>query len=117
MLFAGATLANLTVSGTAEANAIAQNLCTYVEGNDRLRMRQRLREDRIQLRRIYTDVVCNGQSMLQFAMSSGAQDIGEFIASQLPSSALEAAGDLEWAENNGHGDSAIAQAIRERVSG
>lgn len=116
-ILAGAAAANLMVSGVAQADALAQNLCTYVEGNDRLRMRQRLREDRVQLRRIYEGVVCNGMTMLQFAMSSGSDDIGEFMVSQLPGSTIENAGDLEWAESNGYGDSAIAQAIRDRIGG
>ncbi|WP_207916250.1 MULTISPECIES: DUF3718 domain-containing protein [Gammaproteobacteria] len=115
VMMLGGTAANLAVTGTANANALAQNLCVYVQGNDRLRMRERLREERIQLRRVYDSIMCNGQSLLQFAMSSGADDIGEYIVSQLPGSTIEAMGDLEWAESNGYGDSAIAAAIRERI--
>lgn len=114
-ILGGATVANVSVTGTAAANPLAQNLCTYVEGNDRLRMRQRLREDRVQLRRVYESIACNGMTLLQFAMSTGSDDIGEFIVSQLPGSSIESAGDLAWAESNGHGDSAIAQAMRERI--
>lgn len=106
---------NLGVNGVAEANPIAQNLCTYVDGDDRLRMRQRLREDRVQLRRVYDGVLCNGLTLLQFAMQVGSDDIGEFIVSQLPGSMIESSGDLEWAESNGHGDSAIANAMRDRI--
>ncbi|KPQ02567.1 MAG: Protein of unknown function (DUF3718) [Idiomarinaceae bacterium HL-53] len=115
MLF-GATVTNFSVVAPAQAqDALAQNLCTYVQGNDRLRMRQRLREERLQLRRVYESILCNGMSLLQFSMDQGADDIGEFIVSQLPGSAIEAMGDLEWAESNGHGDSPVAQAIRDRI--
>lgn len=117
-LFVGATVSNVSFMGTAHASsALAQNLCTYVEGDDRLRMRQRLREDRVQLRRVYTGIVCNGKTLLQFAMENGSNDIGEFISSQLPGSVLEESGDLEWAESNGHGSSPIADAIRSRIGG
>mgnify|MGYP001043925148 CR=1 FL=1 len=108
-------VANVSVTGSAQADPLAINLCTYVQGNDRLRMRQRLREDRVQLRRVYESILCNDMTLLQFAMVSGSDDIGEFIVSQLPGSTFETSGDLEWAESNGHGDSAIAQAIRERI--
>lgn len=116
-MLTGATVANLSVTGVAQADALAQNLCTYVEGNDRLRMRQKLREDRVQLRRVYQSIVCNGMTLLQFSMHTGSDDIGEFMVSQLPGSTIQEAGDLEWAESNGHGDSAVAQAIRERIGG
>ena len=117
-LFVGATVSNTSLIGTAQASsALAQNLCTYVEGDDRLRMRQRLREDRVQLRRVYTGIMCNGKTLLQFAMESGSNDIGEFISSQLPGSVLEESGDLEWAESNGFGSSPIADAIRSRIGG
>lgn len=115
MMFLGGTAANLAVPGTANANPLAQNLCVYVQGNDRLRMRQRLREERIQLRRVYDSIMCNGLSLLQFAMTSGSDDIGEYIVSQLPGSTIERMGDLEWAESNGHGDSAVAAAMRDRI--
>lgn len=99
----------------AQAQDLALNLCTYVQGDDRMRMRQRMREDRIRLRSVYDGILCNGMSLLQFAMANDSQDIGSFIVSQLPGSSLEGNGDLDWAEANGHGDSEIANAIRERT--
>jgi hypothetical protein len=96
---------------------LALNLCTYVQGDDRVRMRQRMREDRVRLRSVYSGILCNGKTLLQFAMENGSSDIGTFIVSQLPGSELEASGELEWAESNGHGDSEVAAAIRERVGG
>lgn len=107
--------ANLAVSKPAQAQDLALNLCTYVQGNDRMRMRQRMREDRIRLRQVYDGVRCNNMSLLQFAMANGSSDIGSFMVSQLPASSLADSGELDWAEANGHGDSEIAEAIRERV--
>lgn len=107
--------ANLVVVKPAQAQDLALNLCTYVQGDDRMRMRQRMREDRLRLRSVYDGIRCNGLSLIQFAMANGADDIGGFMVSQLPASQIEGNGDLAWAESNGHGDSAVAQAIRDRV--
>lgn len=107
---------SMVVAKPAQAQQdLALNLCTYVQGDDRMRMRQRIREERVRLRQIYDGVMCNGMSLIQFALSNGSDDIGTFIVSQLPASALSRAGELEWAEANGYADTATAQAIRERT--
>lgn len=107
--------ASVAVVKPAQAQDLALNLCTYVQGDDRMRMRQRIREERVRLRQVYDGVRCNGMSLLQFALSNGSDDIGVFIASQLPSSVLSGGGELEWAVSNGYGDTETVQAIRERV--
>ncbi|MBA3988838.1 DUF3718 domain-containing protein [Aliidiomarina maris] len=106
---------NLAASKPAQAQDLALNLCTYVQGDDRMRMRQRIREERIRLRQVYEGVRCNDLSLIQFALANGSMDIGTFMVSQLPASTLSRTGDLAWAEANGHGDSEVAQAIRERT--
>lgn len=106
---------NLVSVKPAHAQDLALNLCTYVQGDDRMRMRQRIREERVRLRQVYDGVRCNGMSLIQFAMANSASDIGTFMVSQLPASQLASNGDLDWAESNGHGDSAVAAAIRERT--
>lgn len=112
-----AAIIGVGLVGTKPAHAqdLALNLCTYVQGDDRMRLRQRMRDDRIRLRQVYDGVRCNNMSLLQFAMASGSTDIGTFMVSQLPASQLSSTGDLEWAEANGHGGSDIADAIRERL--
>lgn len=107
--------AGMVSSKPAQAQDLALNLCTYVQGDDRVRLRQRMRDDRIRLRQVYDGVRCNNMTLLQFAMASGSADIGTFMVSQLPASQLGNTGDLEWAESNGHGSSDIADAIRERL--
>lgn len=107
--------ANLVASKPAQAQDLALNLCTYAQGDDRLRMRQRIREERIRLRQVYEGVRCNDLSLIQFALSHGSMDIAAFMVGQLPASTLGRSGDLQWAEANGFGDSDVAQAIRERT--
>lgn len=107
--------ANLVASKPAQAQDLALNLCTYVQGDDRMRMRQRIREERIRLRQVYEGVRCNDMTLIQFALHSGSMDIGIFMIGQLPASTLNRNGELDWAEANGHGDTEVAQAIRERT--
>ena len=105
----------VTFSKSAEANELALSLCTYVQGDDTMRMRKKLRDSRVRIRDVYTGIQCNGQSLLQFAMSNGSNDVGTFMVGRLAVDELKASGDYEWAQANGHGNSAIAQAIKERA--
>ncbi len=114
-LMAAVAVTGATFSKNAEANELALSLCTYVQGDDTMRMRKKLRDARVRVRDIYTGIQCNGQSLLQFAMSNGSQDIGEFIVGRLSVDELKASGDYEWAQSNGHGSSAIAVAIKDRA--
>lgn len=107
--------ASMVVVKPVQAQDLALNLCTYVQGDDRMRMRQRIREERVRLRQVYDGVRCNGMSLIQFALTSGSDDIGVFIASQLPASVLTSGGELEWAESNGYTGTDTVQAIRERL--
>lgn len=104
----------------ADAAQLVASICDYVASNDKNRLRSKLSDSGIRLRNIYDGVKCNGQSLLRFAMSSGADGAGEFIAKQLPGSTLgapEADGKtvIAWAEANGFGGSATAAAIKERL--
>ena len=114
-MMAAVAATGVTFSKSAEANELALSLCTYVQGDDTMRMRKKLRDARVRARDIYSGIQCNGQSLLQFAMSNGSQDIGEFIVGRLSVDELKASGDYEWAQSNGHGSSAIAVAIKDRA--
>ncbi len=112
---AAVAVTGATFSKNAEANELALSLCTYVQGDDTMRMRKKLRDSRVRVRDIYSGIQCNGQSLLQFAMANGSQDIGEFIVGRLSVDELKSSGDYEWAQSNGHGGSPIAAAIKERA--
>ncbi len=114
-MMAAVAATGVTFSKSAEANELALSLCTYVQGDDTMRMRKKLRDARVRVRDIYSGIQCNGQSLLQFAMSNGSQDIGEFIVGRLSVDELKASGDYEWAQSSGHGSSAIAVAIKDRA--
>lgn len=119
-LVLGSLVAAVAVTGVsfpkdAQANQLALSLCTYVQGDDTMRMRKKLRDSRVRIRDVYTGVQCNGQSLLQFAMSNGSSDIGTFIVGRLAVDDLKTSGDYNWAQENGHAGSQIAAAIKERA--
>ncbi|MBV7315805.1 DUF3718 domain-containing protein [Shewanella sp. NIFS-20-20] len=99
---------------------LASNICQYVQMDDSSRLREKLKESRIKLRNIYESIVCDGESLLRFAMISGANDTGEFIAKRLSSSTLvqtesDGLDVISWADANGHGESPITAAIKARL--
>ena len=112
----------LPVTKAVAADSIAAGICTEVQGDSKMRLRKELKDHRVKLRNIYTDVACNGESILRFAYRSNANDTGEFIAQRLLTDQLQAAESdgqsiLDWANANGFGDSPITKAIKERLGG
>ncbi|MCZ4336048.1 DUF3718 domain-containing protein [Shewanella colwelliana] len=101
---------------------LVANICNYVQADDKNRLRKKLKEARVKLRNVYQGITCDGDSLLRFAMKSGANDIGEFMAKRLSTddlSVTEADGStvVQWAEANGHGGSPVTAAIKDRLSG
>lgn len=101
---------------------LVANICNYVQADDKNRLRSKLKETRVKLRNVYQGLTCDGDSLLRFAMKSGANDVGSFMAKRLSTddlTAKEADGKtiVEWAEANGHGGSEITTAIKDRISG
>lgn len=104
------------------SDQLAANICNYVQADDKNRLRKKLKETRVKLRNVYQDISCDGDSLLRFAMKSGANDVGAFVAKRLSTTDLaakEADGQniLEWAEANGHSALAMTSAIKERLAG
>ncbi|WP_404401528.1 DUF3718 domain-containing protein [Idiomarina seosinensis] len=114
-LMAVVAATGVSFSKQAQANELALSLCTYVQGDDTMRMRKKLRDSRVRIRDIYSGIQCNGQSLLQFAMANGSSDVGTFIVGRLSVDELQSNGDYQWAQENGHGGSDIAAAIQERA--
>ncbi|WKE66135.1 DUF3718 domain-containing protein [Gallaecimonas kandeliae] len=105
---------------SANAEQLVASICDYVAANDKNRLRSKLSDSGIRLRNIYDGIKCNGMSLLRFALTSGADDTGEFIAKQLSGSSLnapEADGKtiVAWADANGFGGSATIAAVKERL--
>ena len=63
---------------------ISSRLCEYISVNDKKRLRSFLKIEKVKIRKIFKDVQCDNQNLLEFAASSKALDIGEFLISKLP---------------------------------
>lgn len=107
-------------STPAQANNVAEAMCNYVVADHKSRFRDQLRSNKIKLKKIYSQVTCNGQSLLRFAMTKDAENVGKFIVKRLPASLLKKAESdgvtvYDWAKANGKEASAIAQAVKARA--
>lgn len=110
-------LTTLPLFATAPAQAnqqIAASLCSYIAANDKNSLRKTLSDSKIRIKNVYDGVSCDGLPMLRFAIKHNAADAGEFIVKQLPSSFVANGGDIEWAQSNGFGSSAVVEAIKAR---
>ncbi len=119
-----ALLATTSISLPASASdeRLAESLCGYIAADDASRLRKKLRDNKLRLRNIYDAVLCEGSSMLKFALERGANDAGEFIARKVAPQTLESAGPdgwiiLQWAEKQGLSDSPIVSTIKQRING
>lgn len=116
-----AVSASMGVVTSAQADdSIAANICAEVQANNTMRLRDQLKEHRLKLRNIYTDIACNGESLLRFAYHSNANDTGEYVAKRLLTGQLQAAESdgktiAQWADANGFSGSPITAAIKDRL--
>lgn len=93
---------------------LAASMCDYVKADDKNRFRKLLSDNRLRLRNIYDGVVCDGLSLIRFAVKNNAAGAGEFIIKQLPAAHISASGDIAWAESNQAGSPLIA-VLKERA--
>lgn len=93
---------------------LAQSICSYVAADNKNNLRKTLSDNRLRLRNVYDGIVCDGLTLVRHAIKNNAADTADFIIKQLPGSQVAASGDVEWAQSNGFGSSAIIDAIKER---
>jgi hypothetical protein len=109
------TLSLLVAPVTLADDQLAASMCDYVAADDKNRLRKVLSDYRLRLRNIYDGVVCNGDNLIRHSFKSNAADVGEFIAKQLPGSAIGGSGDIEWAEANGFAASPLLAVLKSRA--
>lgn len=117
----GLAFASTSLSVAAN-DAIAEGLCTAISADDHQRLRTILSNHNMRLRNIYDSVRCNGYSMLQFAITAEAANVGDMITRQLPARAIEedtvnGQPMLEWAESSGYASSPVVESVRARING
>jgi len=98
----------------ADINTLLAGICENVATDNKSRFRKKLKEAGVKLRNIYDGISCGGMNLVRYAMSNNAQKTGTFIVKRMPGSHFAGSGDADWASANGHGGSAIAQAIASR---
>lgn len=70
----------MVVAPAAQAQEqLAASMCDYVKADDKNRFRKLLSDNRLRLRNIYDGVLCDGLSLIRFAVKSNAAGAGEFI--------------------------------------
>ena len=99
---------------------VAKAMCNYIVADHKSRFRDQLRSNKIKLKKVYKQISCNGHSLLRFAMTNDADNVGKFIVKRLPASLLKKAESdgvtvFDWAKANGKEASAIAQAVKARA--
>lgn len=82
----------------------------------KIRFRKLLSDNRLRLRNIYDGVLCDGLSLIRFAVKNNAAGAGEFIIKQLPAAQITASGDIAWAESN-HAGSGLIAVLKARAGG
>lgn len=102
------------------ADIFFKNVCGNVQSDNKSRLRNQLKDNKLRLKNIYDGLSCNGDSLLRFAINSGSENVGVFIVKRLPVRLLtrnEADGKTvyQWAQDNGKADSVIGQAIKARA--
>ncbi len=93
----------------------ATSLCEYTKADDKNRVRKVLSDNKVNVRKVYDAIQCNGDSLIKFAMRSDAYETGAFFVKQMPAKALVAE-DLEtWAAANGLAASPLINDIKARI--
>lgn len=114
------TLAVLASAYLAAPAAVAQDqwatsLCEYTKTDDKNRVRKVLSDNKVNVRKIYDAIQCNGDSLIKFAMRNDAYETGSFFVKQMPAKALVTE-DLEaWAAANGFAASPLINDIKARI--
>ncbi len=109
-------LAAMLLSANAFANdQIVASMCGYIKEDNRNQLRKVLTDSKLNVRTIYSNIKCNDESMLQFAIRNDAFETGSFIVKQMPSKTLAEFDYASWADNNGFTASALVDVIKTRI--
>jgi len=83
-------LTSVVTAPKVQAANIAQSVCEYVAADNKKRMRSFLKSNRLKIRKIFGNIKCNGQNLLQFAANKGSVKTGTLMISKLPKKTVSA---------------------------
>ena len=75
---------SIIMATPAQAENLSLRICEYVQANDKSRLRSFLKQNKLKIRKIYSGLSCNNDSLLIFAAKAKALEVGEFIIAKLP---------------------------------
>jgi hypothetical protein len=81
--------ATLSTSLTTHAADLATNLCEYAASDDKKRMRNFLKDNKLKIRSVFKGIQCNGKNLLEFADSRNSTNVGVFIIAKLPKKSVK----------------------------
>lgn len=79
-----ATALSYTPQSLAFNENMSLRICEYVAINDKSRLRKYLKTNKVKIRSIFDNIKCNGENLLNFAATSNALDVGEYLIGKLP---------------------------------
>lgn len=111
----GFTASSAVMADTSN-QTLAEALCAYTKMNDKNAFRKMMTDNRLRLRNIYSAVVCDGSSLIRFAIQSNSNETAEFLIKQMPSSFIGDSGDIQWTEQN-YPSSQVLSILKGRAQG
>lgn len=122
LLLAVVCVPSFQVQASPESELV--NICTIIKNDDKSELRKKLKRVqktyRLRLSDYYIAVKCSGNSMLRHALAANASKAGAYLVSQMRRSDLRKPEEdgitvVQWAQDNGHINSAVGAAILERI--
>ncbi|RUO30158.1 DUF3718 domain-containing protein [Aliidiomarina sanyensis] len=114
--------ASLTPSSQslAQGEDIARAICYEISSDNLRELSAIINRHNLRLRNLYSSVRCNGYSMLQFAITAEAEDVGRMLTRSLPARMIQnddvdGVPLLRWADATGYNSSPIVEAVRRRL--
>lgn len=109
----------------ADINADLQNICTIVKNDDKSELRKKVKQVQddynLRLGDYYDGVSCGGVSLIRYSMQNNAAEVGTFMIKKMSKDDLiktekDGMALPQWAEANGHINTAIGQELLSRIS-
>jgi hypothetical protein len=68
---------------SANSERIVQSICDYTKANNRSKIRKKLKQARLKLRKVYPTIKCEGQSLHAYAIANNASEVVKFIETKV----------------------------------
>ncbi len=85
-----ATAVSYAPQSLAFEDSMSLRICEYISINDKKRLRKILKTNKVKVRAIFDTIGCNDQNILEFAATSNALDVGEYLIGKLPVKTVKA---------------------------